>query len=233
MRKQLLCGVAAVTLAAAVGWGGAATAADLPLKAARPAPPPACMWCGLYIGGHVGAGWSKFDGDDHGDDPFENEPSGVAVGLHAGYNWQSGQWVFGVEGDATITPWEDSAVSGNNNNKLWNSRLDWLASIRGRVGYAFDRTLLYVTGGAAFVGANHRINIGDSKRFADTFDDMGFVVGGGWEFKYNPSLSFRLEGLYYGFDDTSTVVFGSNPAHQTLHDVAVVRVGASWYPMPY
>jgi outer membrane immunogenic protein len=163
--------------------------------------------------------------------------AGFGVGLHAGYNWQMSQWVFGVEGDVTATPWENSGTayaspSGKKTHEV-SARLGALASIRGRLGVAFDRTLVYATGGAAFA-QSHYENVQTSK-VARTFGgrkfDTGAVAGGGVEYKYNSNLSLRLEGLYYFFDNDQTWVVKADKSvtlTRTLNDIGVVRLGASW-----
>ena len=236
MRKQLLCGVAAAAITIAVS--GPVAAADLTLKAARPAPPPACMWCGLYVGGHIGYGWVRFRGGMPTDNlPVGNfDGSGFLLGLHAGYNWQVGQWVGGIEGDVTATPgWEKFRL--RNPGAIFTSemafgRLDALSSIRGRLGMTFDRTLVYATGGVAF--AKKRTEAGSTAIIPHIGIRVGGVVGGGIEWKYNPNLSLRLEGLHYIFNESRNGFDGDNDAtNHGLRHATTIRVGASWHPQPW
>jgi outer membrane immunogenic protein len=246
MRKQMLCGVAAAAVIAVIN--GPAAAADI-VRKAPPAPlPPPCMWCGFYFGGHIGGAWSKTDTRGFNADGsnftsqnlrFSFKPSSLAVGLHAGYNWQSGSWVYGIEGDFTALPGHDKVidniVDGREVPKLHVVRLDWLASIRGRLGFAFDRSLIYATGGVAWVsGRNNIFNSSSAQVLGKSrFTHVGWVAGGGWEWKYNQNLSFRIEGLYYGFNKTETGCandFGDLLcADAKLKGVTVLRGGASYH----
>jgi outer membrane immunogenic protein len=239
----LLLSAAAAALATAMS--GPVAAADLPLKAERRVMPAAlCVWCGWYAGGHIGYGWSKFEGETAvGSTPDiatgSLKPSGLAVGLHVGYNWQSGNWVYGFEGDGTITPWEkddrwDPAGSGRPDRRSWNARLDWLASIRARLGYSFGRSMIFVTGGAGFGAGTARIEERDTHLFAN-FRAVTGVVGGGFEHKVWQNASVRVEGLHYFFDKHSSEVFSSGRVQSASFDmkgVTVIRAGASWHFNP-
>ena len=130
---------------------GAAAAADLPPRYNPVAPPmapspfvsPLHNWTGLYVGINGGGAWGRSDWTSTN----EFDVSGGMVGGTIGYNWQSGNWVYGLEGDID---WTD--ISGRTHFacsfgcKTSNS---WLATVRGRVGYAYDRFLPYITGGLA------------------------------------------------------------------------------------
>jgi outer membrane immunogenic protein len=234
MRTKLLCGVAA--LAIVTGIAGPGIAADLPTKAA-PAPAPAYIptnWAGFYLGGHLGYGWSKVSGDESafGQLPDLKINGGVA-GVHAGYNWQFNQWVLGLEGDISGTfgnGWSKTNYTcpvGCNASGV-HGELNGLASIRGRLGWAFDRTLLYATGGVAW--GLYKSGAGASGIIINSHTVTGGVVGAGIEWKYQPNLSFRLEGLQYLWNKTtgpssSDVGTGSDK----IHNATVIRVGASYH----
>lgn len=133
---------------------------------------PPITWAGFYLGGNIGANWPSDDLEILDDD------AKFIGGGHIGYNWQTpSNWVFGIEGDANFS-----------------DDFDYLASIRGRLGYSMGRTLIYGTGGVAFAGFSD-----------DLFDDdaTGWVAGGGVETKIRDNLSLGLEALYYDFDDVS------------------------------
>src|SRR6266576_6370863 len=176
MSKLLLSGVAAVALVVAIN--GPVLAADMMVRKAPPPVPAGCDWCGFYFGGHTGYGSAR--STYLGSDPtgVGNKLSGLAVGLHSGYNWQSGQWVFGIESDATITPWERTYNESSGGDTQTRRRIDWLSSIRGRLGFTFDRNLIYATGGVAWVSANTTQNSSESFKSV-RFNKTGYVVGGG------------------------------------------------------
>jgi outer membrane immunogenic protein len=149
---------------------GIAAAADLPppITVAPPMTSPipiAFNWSGFYIGGHGGWGF--------GTGAFTD---GFVVGGQVGVNWQWNSFVLGAEGDGSFVDWDATDAVGT-------------ARLRG--GLAFDRFLVYGTGGAAFG------------------DDVGFVVGGGGEYALTDAISVGVEFLHYDFDgDTSDVVRG-------------------------
>src|SRR5262249_52471405 len=238
MRQKLWGRVGALAFITAIA--GPAVAADIARKAPPPAPivAPACEWCGFYVGGSMGYGWSRHSYS--GTDPtgIGGRLSGLAVGLQSGYNWQVGAWVLGIESDATITPWEKTYVEpAGNQDTQTKRRIDWLSSVRGRLGWAFDRTLIYATGGVGWIGANTTQNSSGSFKSVD-FRAAGGVVGGGVEWKYNRNISLRVEALEYIFNKTQTFVGANNTGGTSnltdnLKNVTVIRTGLSWYFSPY
>ena len=172
-----------------IGAAGAASAADLGrggggYKDGPSDYQPVLSWTGFYFGVNAGASFSDIENED-GDD----SDAAFVGGLHVGYNWQKhGPWVFGLEGDVSFA-----------------DDIDYLATIRGRLGYAVGPTLVYATGGAAFLGVED--NSGDD----DTI--TGWVAGGGLEHKLRENVSIGVEGLYYSFDGDD---FGSDDDADTF-----------------
>jgi len=257
IRHKLLGTVAAVAIA--VGISGHALAADLIMKA-PPRPVAAPTWTGFYVGADAGYGWSKFKGDvwsQNCEDCFtlhslSTNPNGMLLGLHAGYNVQSGQWVWGIEGDITSTPgWKknrNQSASDPFDDTGLHGEVHGLASLRLRLGWAVDRTLFYVTGGVGFASKtsmsstsqHHFVPVTDAKI------RTGGVVGGGIEWKYNPNLSLRVEGLYYIFNEKQSLTNlseatggdqtgcpGNNICTHGIRDVATIKFGVSWHPQPW
>ena len=149
------------------------------------------------------------------------DDNSLLAGGHAGFNWQFNQWVFGIEGDFT---WVDR--SSSNSQTLFSSfgapvdagsmtltaDTEWLATVRGRLGYAWNALLIYGTGGVAFTDTNYRANFrggsilvpllpNASGAFGGT--EVGFAVGGGAEWMLTPNWLLRAEYLYYNFDGGS------------------------------
>jgi outer membrane immunogenic protein len=169
-RKFLLASVGAIALT-----GSAAFAADLPSRAPPPVylpPPPIFTWTGIYIGGQVGYAWNNGSNRFNGFDPFFNggqgvflnssvggTPNGVIGGAHVGYNYQINQWVLGLEGTVDGTSLSNTAVAvfPDGSSLSANSTADIQGSIRGRLGVAWDRALIYATGGVAFGGFNTNV----------------------------------------------------------------------------
>ncbi len=160
-------GIAAL---AAIACISAASAADVPVRRApmQHYVAPAYNWTGFYIGVNGGYAWGKAT------DTFVDwNHNGGMFGGTAGYNWQFGSIVLGIEGDVDWTNMSGSTLGG-----LVTTKSSWVGSARGRVGYAFDRFLPFVTGGAAF---------GDGKIcivqiFCDQKTHVGWTVGGGLEY---------------------------------------------------
>lgn len=150
---------------------------------------PVTSWAGVYAGIHAGASFD--DGAElvFGGNEFESIEFDTAFvgGIHVGYNWQNGSnWVLGLE----------AAVSVLNDEFLGEDTTDFLASIRGRVGYSFDRTLIYATGGVAFLGYTDEAVDG---MLLDDDLAVGFVVGAGLDHKITDKVSIGVEGLYHNF----------------------------------
>ena len=197
MKKLLLSGVAAAAILSAP-----AMAADMPVKA----PPPASMfnWTGFYVGANGGYGWSAH-GNQLNDPLFGTNtgmsPSGGFGGGQMGYNWQAvgSPWVFGLETDL-----EGSGIKGSHTAgavpTVFSSQADWFGTLRGRLGYAVDRTLIYATGGLAYGHINNR-SVGGiaGGPFIEDHTTTGYVIGGGVEYAFNPAWSVKLEYQYLNF----------------------------------
>jgi len=232
MRRILLTTTAIVMMGT---WAASVQAADV-------AAPEVFDWSGLYIGAHVGYGEANFDGclecssEDSILDANELDLNGVVGGVHGGYNHQFGSILLGVEGDFTWTGFKDeedaAASSGTDEGDHQVGEVDFLASVRGRLGFAFDRVLIFGTAGVAFTEAEwetHQHGNDDKAKF----NDMGWVAGGGAEWAAAENISFRLEGLYYMFDDEVDITdFHSATGIDDdveFDDAFVVRLGATWH----
>jgi outer membrane immunogenic protein len=232
IRRLLLSATTVATLT------GSALAADLPSRQAPPAyvPPPAFSWTGLYLGAQIGYAWGKdsFSAASPFGILFTNasfSPNGVVGGAHAGYNLQIGQYVAGVEGDVDGTSYSGSRVAGFSSV---STKIPVQGSIRLRLGVAFDRALLYVTGGAAFAGFENTY-----QTFAG-FDSIsktrtGWTVGGGIEYALNTNWTIRAEYRYsdYGtFTDypvnSLAPIFGQGTFVQHTETQHAVRGGLTY-----
>ncbi len=229
MRRQLLCSVAAGAMIVAIG--GPAMAADMPVKAPKAAPVYAApTWAGFYIGGHLGYGWSKATSVDSSDGFADHALKGGIAGVHAGYNFQFNQIVAGIEGDVSGnfgSRWSD-AITHPVTNDAHAANVHGLASIRGRLGHAFDSLLVYGTAGWGWVNYSGLVSSGSAEPEAVRKWGGGAVYGGGVEWKYNQNLIFRLEGLHYALSKTEGVgSVGESFIH--FSNVNVIRVGASYH----
>ncbi len=150
MKRLVLAGLGAL---AVVTMMGAANAADLPRRQAMPAKAPVFEapynWTGFYVGINGGGGWGHSSWSNSFGTADANLSGGL-VGGTIGYNYQMGQAVFGLEGDLDWSNIHGSTNTGICSGGSCETRNSWLATARGRLGYAFDRVMPYVTGGAAF-----------------------------------------------------------------------------------
>jgi outer membrane immunogenic protein len=152
---------------------------------------PAITWTGFYVGVHAGASFDDTLSASNCDRCEDIDLDGSFVaGVHVGYNWQTARnLVLGIEANLTTGPFEDEDDDGDEGETT-----DYLASVRGRLGYALGNSLVYGTGGVAFLGWSDDVNVQDDST-------VGWVAGAGFEHKFRDNLSFGLEGLYYAFDD--------------------------------
>jgi len=196
-----------LAIVASVGFAHGAVAADLgssPRRAIHEESVPygpAFSWTGLYIGTHVGYGWSDADwGDALSGVSTSNRSNGWLVGGQIGYNLQVRQFVFGVETDFS-TAWLDGSSACPAPAFNCGHSYNWLTSFRGRLGVAVNnnRTLLYATGGAAWADVDYASSLGTGFSHTHT----GWVAGGGLEHMLTPNLTARIEYLYYGFDSVT------------------------------
>src|SRR5688572_23525702 len=155
--KNLLLGLLAATAITTAGVS-AASAADLPMRAAPPAPilaaAPLFTWTGFYVGVNAGYGWSNddFDAVDFADD---EDDGGFVGGAQVGYNYQIGSFVVGLEGDIQYADFGREGVFNfeDENGDIFEGELessDWFGTVRARAGVAFGQALIYATGGFAF-----------------------------------------------------------------------------------
>ena len=237
-RLYLLSTVSALALS------GAASAADLPVKAPPPAPVAVVSWAGFYFGGHGGIGWLRHDQTITGpvglfacaaaiNATCDLDATGAVFGGQVGYNWQaSPNWVFGIEADGSWTGLKKTVSFAPNFAHTQNDKIDWLASVRGRLGWSVGETLLYATGGVAFANFNagwSRIGGPARAQFDET--TVGWVAGGGIERIFSRHWSARAEFLHYGLGKKSlTSTVGGTYTTAFRHDVSVVRLGVNFRP---
>lgn len=235
----------ALALAAIVGLHASpGLAADMALKAPPPAAPPIYDWSGLYLGLEGGGG---FGSTTHTNALFPTATSGrnsnfsgALLGGTYGYNWQSGRLVAGLEGDLSWSDVRDIFTSVNGLPTFCPAafpcytHLEWLGTDRGRLGYAFDRVLVYATGGIAYgdVLATIRnagiFGIDSEQRFR-----VGYVVGGGIEAMIAPNWSAKIEYLYTDFGNRAGYTAFPPPPPLQPEDVSlnanIVRAGLDYH----
>jgi outer membrane immunogenic protein len=199
-----------------------ANAADLPRR-----PPPdypvkaspyrAFDWSGFYAGINAGYGWgtSRYDFGAAGLDRFN--VNGGLVGGTLGYNYQFGQTVLGIEGDLD---WQSIKGSAACIAGVCETKSNWLGTVRGRLGYAIDRFMPYVTAGAAF--GDVKTNIPGLASQNDT--RAGWTVGGGAEYAFAPNWTIKAEYLYVDLGKFTCAACGAN----VKFNENIVRAGLNY-----
>jgi outer membrane immunogenic protein len=224
----------AVRLGLNYKWDGAA-----PPPLLMQAPSAAKGWAGFYAGIHGGWAFARNDGSFTtalNQAPgflfppagFDLNDNGPLFGGQIGYNWQAASWVLGVEADVSgtgirefqnqtttcLTPYcAPSPIPLYGAGSFMRQDVNWLASLRGRIGHTWGPGMIYVTGGAALANIDYEANTGDllvcgfnpgcAFPAAFTKTRAGFVVGGGYEWQAWSNWTLRGEYLFYRFDGVS------------------------------
>jgi outer membrane immunogenic protein len=263
---------------AALAFSGPAFAADMAIKAPPPAPAPTCTWCGWYAG--VNAGWVGSTGGNRinitGTDTdggglgaalaAGNIPGSMYLGDHGflgggqfGYNWQTNNWVYGLEADFDWSGAKSSLTvpdarflppAGLQSPFTINAarQLDWVSTFRGRIGFTPSAPLLlYVTGGLAVgehevgIGVNDPAGIPPANLFNQTSKtSAGWTLGAGGEWMFAPRWSVKAEYLYVDLGNVSSTInyayTTAGPVSQsssltaTVHDrYNIVRGGINYH----
>ena len=225
--KNLWKGVIAASLATVI-LAPVAQAADLGgrYKSMKDEPdygPPRYLWTGLYLGAHAGYGWgtSRQTNTTTLVTTGDYDTDGFLGGGTIGYNFQSGQVVWGLETDISF-----SDVSGNSFVACaagCTSSLDWLWTLRGRVGLDFNGWMPYVTGGLAV--ADGFVSTNGAGTSSDTL--TGWTIGGGLEVKLDRNWSVKAEYLFVDLGDMRNPVPGS-PIRADFDELHIVRAGINY-----
>jgi outer membrane immunogenic protein len=222
MKKLLLASVGIIALGIA-----SASAADLPRREAMPAKVPVYEapynWTGFYVGVNGGGGW----GHSRWDNAFgtaDASLSGGLVGGTLGVNYQMGQAVIGLEGDLDWSNIRGSTSTGICTGGSCETRNSWLSTVRGRLGYAVDRFMPYVTGGVAF---------GDIKAApagfgSTTTTKTGWTLGGGLEAAIAGPWTAKAEYLYVDLGKGSCDVTVCGVPTNVGFRTNIVRVGLNY-----
>ena len=237
LRPLLLTGVFSALVA------GHAVAADMTPQFKVPPPVAYYDWTGFFVGGNAGYGVGRdptsatITGVAGVANVFNSEnitmsPTGWLGGVQLGYNWQNGHMLLGVEGDWQWTGQRDraclylclpSTVFGGPFSLNEEQKIDWFATVRGRVGYTADHWLWYVTAGAAFarIESNHVYANGAGLLNPQipttlaasnaTFNRGGVALGAGVETALAGNWTAKLEYLYLDFGSVTDTFGAVNP----------------------
>ncbi|HET9902912.1 MAG TPA: outer membrane protein [Xanthobacteraceae bacterium] len=185
--------VTGVLVAATVQLAGTANAADFAERLNGIAAPSGIgySWAGGYFGVNLGYGWghvTRLGGSLHG----------VAGGLQAGYNWQSGSFVLGGESDLQLSGADDRFAA-------WQFSNPWFGSLRARAGFAMNNTLFYATAGLAY--GDLRMELAGIR---ETKTHIGWTAGAGMEVGLSRNWSARAEYLIMDLADRGYVMTGQS-----------------------
>jgi outer membrane immunogenic protein len=236
----------------ALAIGGQALAADLPPPPPAPRAPatyvpvaaPVYNWSGIYIGvnGGYGFGTSNWSQPAFGSTGNFNT-NGWLGGGTVGANYQFwGGAVLGVEGDwdwtnlngtSTAAVCTGPVVPGGPAATGCKTASDWLGTVRGRAGWAFDRVLLYGTGGVAF--APVQATAVGTGLGTDSNTEVGWTAGAGLEFAFAPNWTAKAEYLYVDLSNGSCVAAcgGASPPVSVKFTENVIRAGVNFKFNPW
>ncbi|ABA05780.1 putative outer-membrane immunogenic protein precursor [Nitrobacter winogradskyi Nb-255] len=200
--------IAALAAMASTALIGAAHAADFSYRAPYTVNQPldAFSWAGPYLGGNLGYAWGSVQNS-------LTRPDGVFGGVQAGFNWQSGPVVFGLEGDI-------QANAANDTFAAWKFSNPWFGTVRGRIGYAFNNVLVYGTGGLAF-GKLRAETFG----LSESHTSAGWTVGVGAEVGIYQNWTAKVEYLYVDLSSSSFTITGAPHSYQS----GMVRAGINYH----
>jgi outer membrane immunogenic protein len=250
---------------AAFGFAAAANAADMPVKAPVYKAPAAVPygWTGFYVGINGGYGWAPTTGTlaTHTADfapaiaaggtpqSLQTKAAGAIGGLQAGYNWQFGRGLLGVEADIDVADISDTGtVSFAGGGGIFPSTstgeesLKWLGTVRLRGGFLIlPRALLYATGGFAYGRVKNSATNFFTPAFAGIFSGStsatrtGWTVGGGIEWALTHQWSVRAEYLHVDLGDTTVRLLdpvsfpASSVDYNFKHRYDIVRAGVNYH----
>jgi|MedtruStandDraft_1076414.scaffolds.fasta_scaffold16542_2 outer membrane immunogenic protein len=214
MSMKLLNSAAVLGLLAAPVFAADLASEQPPVPVSEEA--SAFTWSGGYVGLQGGGGWLDGDFSVPGASASEDFNGGLLGGF-AGYNYQQGNWVFGIEGDISYN-WNDNRYDVFGTNV--DVGTDVSGSVRGRVGYALDKALIYTTAGWTATRGFIDIDVPGGKQ-KETFN--GWTVGTGVDYAFTNNIFGRAEYRYNDFGD-ETILQGLNAdldQHQVTMGIGV------------
>jgi len=222
----------AAVAAIALSLTGASVAAAADIYGLGHADAPTYDWSGVYLGGVMGYSWGKDRTTEYDTATgvangmfFDYNPKGLIGGVKAGVNYQMGDFVVGAEGDFEMTNIQGTFIDRVQNLGRGDDNYDWQASLRARMGMAFDRVLVYGTGGVA-VGKISNTYTLVPFGITETMDDVraGWTAGAGVDYAVTDNVIAGIEWRftkYNDFKNVSTAAFpgitgGQEPSFNSL-----------------
>jgi outer membrane immunogenic protein len=162
-------------------------------------------WAGPYLGANLGYAWGSVANNP-------TKPSGFVGGVQAGYNWQNGAFVFGLEGDIQATGAEETFAP-------WKFSNPWFGTVRGRAGFAYSNILFFGTGGLAF-GELRATTFG----LSESHTNAGWTLGAGAEVRFDLNWSAKVEYLYVDLANSNFVITGASNGYR----FGLIRAGVNY-----
>lgn len=202
--------IAVATVCTVAGISASAHAGDLAYPSRAPytvnQPLNAFSWAGPYLGGNLGYGWGSTTNNP-------TQPSSIFGGVQAGYNFQSGPLVYGIEGDIQASAADDTFAPYKFSNP-------WFGTVRGRIGYAVNNILFYGTGGLAFGGVR-----AETFGLSESHTTVGWTAGVGVEYAFAPNWSAKAEYLYVDLSSSRFSLTGVPNGYE----FGLVRLGVNYH----
>ena len=232
-----------MTALSLLALGGVARAADLPPAPQLPPLEAQPVWTGFYaglnVGGAFGSSRNAFNIAGFGLPTFNTPLQGVIGGGEAGYNWQTGPWVLGLEAS-----FDGSGLGGGRNAPClpplcgalaasYRQNLPWFGTLRPRVGYAFGNWLLYATGGGVLGQIDTRATAAVGPFVATDNRSQtrdGWTLGGGVELELLAGWSAKIEYLYVDLGSRTTTYLSTPPiSNASRFSANVITAGVNYH----
>jgi len=205
-------------------FGASALASNLPTKVPvkrAPIAAPSYNWSGFYIGANFGGGWTSGSLNIPGNNIYGGVTEFIG-GVQAGYNYQAGQFLFGIEGDVDWATFNHPTLPAATLGSVSNH---WISTVGARVGIVNDRWLVFAKLGGGWVGSDAIVNLPGSPSWSGSRTNGGWLVGGGIEYGLKPHWTVKLEYDYLALSNwTSATV----PAVSLNHDLQMVKAGINY-----
>lgn len=201
MKQQVMSALALVV----AGWAASVSAADLSDQAWT-LKQQYYNWTGPYLGANLGYGWGTVENNP-------TRPSGFLGGVQAGYNFQTADWVFGLEGDLQGSGAADTFAP-------WKFSNPWFGTVRGRAGFALNNVLFYGTAGLAFGELRGQTFSG----LSESHTTLGWSVGVGAEFGLTQNWRAKAEYLFLDLATSPFAITGVSNGYSA----GIVRAGVNY-----
>jgi outer membrane immunogenic protein len=231
MKKKSKGFLLATAATGAAAFAPGAIAADLPAKAPRPmVVPPAASWAGWYIGLHAGAAWHQAHSTfQYVGSTTSSTGTGFIGGGQIGYNWQNGNFVFGIEADGSwLHAKASNTVTIGPFTYGTEHKIRWLSTVRPRFGLAVGNTMAYVTGGVAFGGVKNQFLVIGNTGFSESKTRVGWAIGGGVEHMWTRNFTIALEGLFVDLGRSTAIFNGKTTRFDNQAVIGRLKANYKW-----